>query len=751
MAAQFIGLTVSLALKSSPNARIQGLVSKVADQELTLHNGETENSTCRKLVGMLTVNDAVVFANGTIRLPDYTVHGEQIADLEILPVHSNPVNSGKRPGHSSSNGNHSVHLQTHVSKSAHDNDGAPQDEKPGYALPSQTLPFIDPAIVSVNQKPSQQTNGRNTCPSPDPASQHVRQKRMVIVTSQLAETPVQTQDNGPAKSVRGKLAPFAHLDEEADASTSDAGLLSTDPRNVNARSDAAGRSIDVAAMDNSLKEISAKLQTAGDQGQAFLHVQHDGAPGRRRRGPRGNGRKLVAEGTPPVRNVVPNGADSSGKVNSVAASPLPVQKVAFGGDMTPSKDSAGVVGPDETRLVVLTSRRRRRRRRAQPTDENDGWATEEATDIQGMGEFDFQGNLSKFDKRTIFDQMRAEDSTANESLLVTLNRRPAKPGTAGGKNLHHTENVLDDPKGSGRWNSEAGETEEDVSGEGIRSGRSSRRAMSRQSFKQLPSRKGSAGLATSGQLRSCSSTRVLSPLNRGQPFAGAAASSAREKPSPVGSPMRSKVPSKMGSLRLLPSGRLCPAARPMQMLDIERIAEVEIGLTEDMITENAGRGIAEIALLALSGGSRRSMKKQEHSSLPVAVVLAGNHQSGLRAVAGARHLRNRGVRVLLCVLGFEHQALLLESLRRQLQIFQNSGGILGNWEDLAVQLASLNGTPDLVIDGLLGTHVSYGDLRRDDQVVAHDLTKWVNNSKVDVLSVDVPSGIDTFTGWCGLR
>lgn len=126
-----------------------------------------------------------------------------------------------------------------------------------------------------------------------------------------------------------------------------------------------------------------------------------------------------------------------------------------------------------------------KKRRPLRGDEN-GWATEDATDVQDMGDFDFAGSLAKFDKREVFTQIQAEDSVADEDRLVAHNRLPrAKPGTAGGKNLHYTENVLDVPGGTVRgkgetWKSEAGdsegEVEERASQWGSGSGRLSRRA-----------------------------------------------------------------------------------------------------------------------------------------------------------------------------------------------------------------------------------------------------------------------------------
>jgi enhancer of mRNA-decapping protein 3 len=137
--------------------------------------------------------------------------------------------------------------------------------------------------------------------------------------------------------------------------------------------------------------------------------------------------------------------------------------------------------------------------------EENGWATEDATDVQEMGDFDFEGSLAKFDKKTVFTQIQAEDTIAEGDRLVAHNRLPrAKPGTAGGKNLHPTENVLDMPNGRvdrDAWKSEAGdsEVEERTSQRDTGSGRTSRRggrAESKLSNNRRPtSRKGSAAIA----------------------------------------------------------------------------------------------------------------------------------------------------------------------------------------------------------------------------------------------------------------
>ena len=111
-------------------------------------------------------------------------------------------------------------------------------------------------------------------------------------------------------------------------------------------------------------------------------------------------------------------------------------------------------------------------RRNQRASNDFGWASDNVNDVQEAGEFDFEMNLAKFDKRTLFDQMRRDDQVDDASRLVSHNRNPApRPGTGGGKNFHHSESVLgvtasnlappkilskkDQTVGTDFWNSEA--------------------------------------------------------------------------------------------------------------------------------------------------------------------------------------------------------------------------------------------------------------------------------------------------------
>ncbi|KAF9877346.1 DFDF domain-containing protein [Colletotrichum karsti] len=357
-----------------------------------------------------------------------------------------------------------------------------------------------------------------------------------------------------------------------------------------------------------------------------------------------------------------------------------------------------------------------------------GWASEDVT--EEMGEFDFEGSLAKFDKRTIFDQMRKEDLVDEADRLVTHNRKP-KPGTAGGKNFHHSENVLDMPANTSRasqdfWNSEADDAvngADRLSGRDVRSAQSSRRADSK------------PGAARRSQSRKASTQLTSQPLNRGNSSQGT-----------------------QPGFYLLPSNRRLETVSALQMLNLENIAANEVGLTEDMMTENAGRGIAEVTMKALEdpaiqvrlGTGGANAQADNPVAAATVVILAGNNKSGIRAIAAARHLRNKALNILVCVVGIERERDLLEDMRQQIRIFKNFGGRVHNKLELFEQLRKTSSNPatsvTLIIDALLGLAISFEELRTGDQATVYELIEWANRNEAFVLAVDVPTGIDPSTG-----
>ncbi|EFZ00880.1 YjeF-related domain protein [Metarhizium robertsii] len=400
---------------------------------------------------------------------------------------------------------------------------------------------------------------------------------------------------------------------------------------------------------------------------------------------------------------------------------------------------------------------------------DNGWASEDVT--EEMGDFDFENNLAKFDKRTIFDQMRKEDEIDDADRLVSHNRRP-KPGTAGGKNLHYTEMVLDVPSSKGGqnadfWNSEAelGLNEsERPSGREAKNGGASSATAAAAAAPVKPRAESKSGLSRRSQSRKASGAVTSQPLSRVNSAVRLSQSSTRWPTPKSGNRdadgrLQQRV--EQAGLYLIPSQRRLEAISTLQMLNLENIAANEIGFSEALMAENAGRGIAEVAVTALSdpatkvrfGLALAAPTTDISSSLGAStiVVLAGNNKSGIRALAAARHLRNKNFDVLVCLVGFEREKDLLEDLRRQIQLYRAFGGKVHNKNDFFEHLrrSSASATPvsvSLIIDALLGLTMSFEELRIGDQATVYELMEWANRNEAFVLSVDVPTGIDPTSG-----
>ncbi|KAK3333349.1 YjeF-related protein N-terminus-domain-containing protein [Cercophora scortea] len=434
--------------------------------------------------------------------------------------------------------------------------------------------------------------------------------------------------------------------------------------------------------------------------------------------------------------------------------------------------------------------------KGRPSQEN-GWASEDVTDVQEMGDFDFEGGLAKFDKTNLFEQMRKDDRVDDADRLVSHNRQPRpKPGTAGGKNFHHSENVLDVPailkaparpvkdKTNEIWNSEADDGA--LNGNERQSGRE---LGSRQGSRRGESKVSATRRSQSRKASGVNSAQTLSRVNSGVSHLRTHSAKGSRPSSRLSSNVtvvdKKKQQQQQHShhsvsaataqgFYVMPSNRRIETVSALQMLNLENIAHSEVGLTEEMMTENAGRGIAEVSLIALADPAiqvRYAGTIKPSSSTPppppTVVVLAGNNKSGIRAVAGARHLRNKGVNVLVCVVGLERgERGLLEDMRAQVRLYKNLGGRVFSKSDFfehlrkvsipmmtidtprTSSLASLtNPAPVmLIIDALLGLAMSFEELRSSDEATVYELIEWANRNEAFVLAIDIPTGIHPTSG-----
>lgn len=173
-------------------------------------------------------------------------------------------------------------------------------------------------------------------------------------------------------------------------------------------------------------------------------------------------------------------------------------------------------------------------------------------------------------------------------------------------------------------------------------------------------------------------------------------------------------------------GTTVPALTTAEMRDVDRVAVEEVGLDVVRMMEHAGRGLADAVLDRVSGN------RGEDDAATVTVV-AGNGGNGGGGLACARHLANRqtAVRVVLDREPDDLEGVVAEQLRilRAMDV-----PITGPGE------ADLQGT---IVDAVIG----YG-LRDAPRGPAETLITDIAARDAQVVSLDVPSGLDATSGEC---
>lgn len=166
-------------------------------------------------------------------------------------------------------------------------------------------------------------------------------------------------------------------------------------------------------------------------------------------------------------------------------------------------------------------------------------------------------------------------------------------------------------------------------------------------------------------------------------------------------------------------GHAVPAVDASEMLEVDRIAIEETGPNLYQMMENAGRNLAMVA---------RSMLGDEWAAKTIA-ILAGTGGNGGGGITAGRHLQNHGSNVTVVV---TDTSRLGDVPAQQLEVFRHAGG------------AILDSPPDdasLIIDALVGY-----SLRGAPRGRALELIEWANTAPAPVVSLDIPSGVDSSSG-----
>ncbi len=169
-------------------------------------------------------------------------------------------------------------------------------------------------------------------------------------------------------------------------------------------------------------------------------------------------------------------------------------------------------------------------------------------------------------------------------------------------------------------------------------------------------------------------------------------------------------------------GLTVPAIATEQMQEVDRIAMEETGPNLYQMMENAGRNLALSAMEMMTG-------KWDEARY---VVLAGTGGNGGGGICAARHLANRGLNVTLSITNFDR---LSEVTKFQRYVYQSAGGHETTLKELE------NEQPNIILDSIIGY-----SLKDAPRGAALEYIQWANSIEVPILSLDVPSGVNSTTG-----
>jgi NAD(P)H-hydrate epimerase len=163
-----------------------------------------------------------------------------------------------------------------------------------------------------------------------------------------------------------------------------------------------------------------------------------------------------------------------------------------------------------------------------------------------------------------------------------------------------------------------------------------------------------------------------------------------------------------------------PSVSREDMIEIDRMMINDIGIDLIMMMENAGRNLAIKAKKTLND----SVKEKN------VAILVGKGNNGGGGLVSGRHLHNWGANAKI-IIGDPN---LRDTPRNQLEINKKIGMEVFENVDFT--------NFDLIIDSLIGYN-----LRGNPKEPFASLISKANNSSCPILSLDIPSGLDSSSGF----
>jgi len=328
-----------------------------------------------------------------------------------------------------------------------------------------------------------------------------------------------------------------------------------------------------------------------------------------------------------------------------------------------------------------------------------GWDAEDATKVKKMDDFDFQSNLEKFDKKSVFEEISKQDSINPSDRLVSVNKVAPEERKYG-----NNEMVLEKHKDV--WDNIH---DEDYS--------------------------------TGSNIKAKNSTTTGSS-NIGSSKENDSFIDANETLIKGGIPL-------MDSMRLSikETGKPAATCSPLQLAEIENISREKFHMNRQTLVENCSRNIAELIIKKVLGEFR--VNSSNHNSPPLVLLLVGNNRAGSIALGTGRMLFNHGIRTIAYLLhDFEQsEDELTNEVQCNLDTFEACGGkVVTQLQSLSQILSKLDSPLEFILDGLQGYDTDLNDYIEPELTRSKELVRWCNSLDLPIMSIDIPSGLNASSG-----
>ena len=406
--------------------------------------------------------------------------------------------------------------------------------------------------------------------------------------------------------------------------------------------------------------------------------------------------------------------------------------------------------------------------------ENDDWQNDDIRKIKEGEDFDFQRNLSMFNKKDIFAQLRQQDNVDPAKRLISHNRKSIDNNNKNerddknsstvlpnrnennNKNFDIDKMVIPDAK-KDVWNQLTYDNQIKNNGN-LESSDNDENENYDEAFEDtnyFPITKSinithllhSAVNSTNNDSRSDNND------DDGNGNSGLLSKLEKMIITETSKTVRSNSISNFNPILINPkNNKKIPMATPVQLLEMERLTEETFHISmNDCIDNNFALNSSYYIRQKLGGESRLTMNNSNPE--PLVVVLASDsNRSGRKALALSRYLcQTQQVRVLMVftcsIKDIEESNKVFKA---NIDIFIKCGGkIATDIRQLKAILAKLNSPIEIIIDAIQGFDCNLIDFDSSQNRII-DMINWCNetieNDNVKVYSIDMPSGYDSGSG-----